>query len=540
MGGYDATMALRCIVTAMPLLSSYLSETSLIMGFRATHVSLGTCVVTGIVRYHDNDYVCVKFDHDGCTLEFPADIFLGQWEWGAYFTHSLDDFSLLSNLCKSSINPNRTSLPTLGMNDYRLCLAWAGHPPNKIPEPDEKKLEKLLGTLEAGRLMSARVAELVAINYFGALGHQVQDVSITQIYADRNSQWKDFDLLVDGHPVDVKNARKSFNSREMYVEHCVPRFKQDRETSIDVSILGVLSEFQQPSKIAEGKGVCVILGEVKISEIRRLYVWMRNRFGDLIDFKGLWAPDYQPGWVFEYSPEFYRERIAAINQVENAIQHFKSSDIGTEYIHGWLLALCRDKRVIDRLSLSPAKQLILDDLHDLNEKIGLTRPVLFIYVMAHFLEAINQEKDRDQVIPPLRSIILASDAEQDILSSPLGLKDPQRYISSLINVFEQVFDKIRKQGIKFTRFKLQHPSILKGMTTTGSWVTLFAYCGGWLTFPFEVKCGATPLYLGRHDTCQTCCRLICDKCGFCSNGCNLVAERQEKFAREASASKKLF
>ena len=67
---------------------------------------------------------------------------------------------------------------------------------------------------------------------------KVKDISITQIDENNNSDWKDYDLNVDGLPIDVKNSRQSWKSPDRYTEHCIPRFKQSREHR-DVKIAGV-------------------------------------------------------------------------------------------------------------------------------------------------------------------------------------------------------------------------------------------------------------------------------------------------------------
>jgi hypothetical protein len=517
---------------------SLLFDNNVLIGFQTTHISLGAGVVTAIIRENDNDYIYVQFESNGGISIFPAYIFLNQWNGGKYFLHALDSIIehsrklhlVLSNLSKYSINPNRTDIPLLDESDYRLCVTWAGYPMDTIQNPNAEKLVTLIGPFEAARLMSARVAELVAIGYFRELGCYVEDVSITQIHESINSQWRDFDLLVDGRPVDVKNARHSLSNPDSYVEHCVPRFKQDRQTNTDVSILGVLSKYQKPYQISEGLGACVILGEVEVTHIRQLYVWFRNRYKNLIDFKGLWTPEFQPGWAFEYTPAFYPERMIGIDKIESVIQLSNSLGIETEYINSWLIALCPNKKVINELNLSSERLAIFNDLYDLNLRVGLTRPALFIYIMAYSLEAIQRNNKKEQTIAQLQSIIFPSKTNNNNLHYPLGLTDSQKYIATLIDAFEQVIDAIIEQGIQFTAFKLQSPSILKGMTANGSWITLLAYCGGWIEFPYKLKCGATPLYLGGNNTCTACSRLICNKCGFCSDGCHLVKERQKKFA----------
>ena len=196
--------------------------------------------------------------------------------------------TIVSQLTSRAIDPKRPSKPLLGEDDYRLCMLWAGIRYASSDDSACDYLEARAGRHEAARLMSARQAELVAGEYYRALGYEVDDISITQIDDENDGSWKDYDLLVDGRSVDVKNAR-AFG--EHYVEHCVPRFKKDRNSRDDVIILGVLSENCTVDQIATGSGTCVVLGEVNVSAIRRIHCWMNERFGELIKDSRAY-PDY--------------------------------------------------------------------------------------------------------------------------------------------------------------------------------------------------------------------------------------------------------
>lgn len=386
----------------MPLLSDYLSDPSLLIGFRTMHSMHGNGTVIDIVRESvGHDYVWVQFDKDTNTLQFAADTFLALGAGGSYFTHKIDhmlsiDFELKalhSALQKTATSPIKTRIPVLSESDYLLCFAWAGYSSNRVRNPNAASLRKAIGQYDACRLMSARVAELVAISYYNSLGQIVEDISISQINSNSSSQnWRSHDLLVDGRPVDVKNARKSFSGGNGFVEHCVPQFKNNRESNVEVSILGVLSDYMRADQIENGEGKCVILGEVSVGDIRKLYSWVKRRFGILIDFTGLWRPGYQPGWVFEYSSEFYRNRISSTDGIEDVIHGLRRKGFEGDHFPGWLLALCPGKESFIESSLTPTKQEILNDLYDLRERVGYSRPALFVYSMGYILEAIAQNK----------------------------------------------------------------------------------------------------------------------------------------------------
>ncbi len=352
------------------------------------------------------------------------------------------------------------------------------------------------------------------------------DVSILQVCGGNDQRWKDYDLLVDGKPVDIKNARHSLNSPDKYVEYCVPQFKIQRQTKANVIVVGVLSDYKKRDSRPSCDIASVILGEVGIDEINRLKNWTQRRFGTLIDFQGLWRANYQPGWAFEYPPEQYRERLEAIDEIDDVLRTPGALDPGFLRRLRWLFALRKDRGLVDTAPISEASRSLLNDLHDLKEECGLSRRSLFVFTIGAIIEAISRGDDPNQIIPPLRdAIFFPVETFDNTFRFPLGLSDPQEYVGSLINVFPIVFEEIRRRRIHFVGFKLTHPNILKGKVTADTWLTLFAYCGGKQEMA-RAKCGRSPLVLGLHATCPVCQHLICDKCNFCTSNCTAYLERK--------------
>jgi len=429
---------------------------------------------------------------------------------------------ILLEVQQTKADSNQLVMEPPRADDIRLCLTWAGQGATATQHLDWQSLITALGDYEANRLLSARVAEHAATKYYEALGHEVLDVSIGQI---RNSddQWKDHDLLVNGRPIDVKNARRSFSSHDAYVEHCVPKFKQSRVSGAEVSVTGVLSEYSRVKNLAESVSSCRILGEVTASEICRLNVWAQRRFGHILNIDGIWKPEYQPGWIFEYPSEHYPSRDTAIAGIPGLIGKLKASGIAIDRIPGWLLTLCPDRELVSPLAGSDQRSRILGDLQTLHDHIGFSRPGLFIFVMGLFLESIANGEQAGQLDGPVRELLVIRGSPYP---RPLGLEDSQSYVANLIGMLVQVQNEALRQNIKFTAFRLTHPSILRGQRDSGAWMTLLAYCGGWREVPVRARCGATPLFFGQHEVCQNCGHLVCDDCGYCSHDCDLVVRRQ--------------
>lgn len=435
---------------------------------------------------------------------------------------------LTADMSKQLEESVTVTTPIIDPSDVSLCLAWSGrNVPSIEGSSAPGNLSDVLGGYEACRLLSARMAEKAVAEYYQCLRYDVVDIAITQLHGSKCERWKDFDLLVDGHPLDVKNARQSFSSPDTYVQHCVPSFKFERQSGQDVSIAGVLSKYGTEAQISAGEISCRILGETNIAHVRRLHVWMRKRFGQLLNLDGLWTHGYLPGWIFEYPNEHYARRVAAIDYLEKILNQFKAEPgFPAKDIPGWLLALCPNHNLALSFDLPKPNKTILSDLHSLNDQIGFSRPTLFVYAMGILLESLRDGVASDEVGPVLKDLFFCDSAS----TSPLWLLDTQGYVAGLIDLLLLAYDECAQQKIRFVGFKMPHPSILIAQREDLSWMTLMAYCGGWRQAPVRVKCGASPLVFGKHTVCPSCARLICDKCGYCSDKCDLAEARQRDVA----------
>jgi hypothetical protein len=170
---------------------------------------------------------------------------------------------------------------------------------------------------------------------------------------------------------------------------------------------------------------------------------------------------------------------------------------------------------------------MLADIASLNLDVGIKRSSLFVYSMGVILEAMLNGDDCGAVAETLRELIFVDRS----FSSLLDLIDTQKYVVSLIDVLLSVADESMCQGIQFTAFQMSHLAILRGQRKNGSWMTLVAYCGGWID-QLRVKCGSSPLFFGSHVPCPACSKLICNACGHCESSCSLVSQRQSKLGQK--------
>ena len=229
-----------------------------------------------------------------------------------------------SNLSEKAMNPKVSAcfpLPKLDEDDIRLVGEWNQSPQNNL---DRKSLiEGESKDWELGRLLSARSAEKIAKDFYQSHGKTVEDVSITQIDENNNSDWKDYDLNVEGYPTDVKNSRKSRNSEDRYTEYCIPRFKTERRTNQEVRIAGVFSPYlwafellDKPIEHHQDREI-QFLGETTLEKQQTL----KSEFNDndlVVDFA---EPNrsnkyFLPPWVFDYPKYVYTERDKARKELK--------------------------------------------------------------------------------------------------------------------------------------------------------------------------------------------------------------------------------
>ena len=172
-------------------------------------------------------------------------------------------------------NPNvkaRHWLPTLTEPDIQLVSVWNQSVHSNLNR--QSIIENYGKYWKLGRLLSARSAEKVAAEFYGNYGKTVRDISITQIDENPQSDWKLYDLDVEGVPVDVKNSRAYKNGENRYSEYCIPQFKRDRKNQ-EVTIAGVFSPYLWPREILKPTRYSryfrvVFLGETNRAKLEKL------------------------------------------------------------------------------------------------------------------------------------------------------------------------------------------------------------------------------------------------------------------------------
>ena len=168
-------------------------------------------------------------------------------------SQKLIDRKRFANLSAQAMNPNVEicyPLPKLDEDDLRLVEKWHNLPWNSLDRASIIKAQSK-EKWEFGRLLSARAAEKVAMDFYQHYGKKVTDISITQIGENSRFDWRNYDLNVDGLHIDVKNSRRAQNSPDRYTEHYIQKgFKRSRENQA-VIISGIFSPYLWPHALLE-------------------------------------------------------------------------------------------------------------------------------------------------------------------------------------------------------------------------------------------------------------------------------------------------
>ena len=110
---------------------------------------------------------------------------------------------------------------------------------------------------------------------------------------------------------------------------------------------------------------------------------------------------------------------------------------------------------------------------------------------------------------------------------PLFLFDPLKTITTLLATLSTLWENRTSDLLDIKMFRLRDLNILQGKKLPGDshWLTIIAYCGGWLTEPTSHPCGTNPLVYGACESCYACGKLICPNCLFCSESCVAAKKR---------------
>jgi cold shock CspA family protein len=443
------------------------------------------------------------------------------------------EFRKMLNALFSSVAGTETSLKAetiyreLDKQDEQIALHWAGR------EDYEGLLAKML---------SARAAERAAKKFYEGTGSTVDDVSIKQLNGG-SGDWTTHDLLVDlSVAVDVKNARRPVNGTEFYVEHTVPRFKLDRKNA-HVKIAGILSPYlsleyiRKPGNASFNIDDLIFLGETDRDSIDRLV----STFGSPTFEVARVSDGTIPHWVFGYPRAWYRAFSEDLRRFTNECDWPEGDE--WEYVLNEseriraIPALCAARKPLPA-AISSRLQSWQSDFYTKMQRLSGESPELPVIFLAVLTDFIKKLKNGHSDFSPKDYLpLLFSEDPGLTVSYPLGAIDPLGLIRRLVQTLEDLWDCRSKTKLEnLSNFRFSGLGILQGREKDRwEWKTLVAYCGG-IAYKMDTegnvilnsegkpssikgKCGKAPLVIGIKDNCQTCGKLVCGQCGFCSRPC---------------------
>ena len=486
-------------------------------------------ILTPLATWHDGSirfYKLLEENHDLETIESA----LEEWRRRRLSMLAIKDWKKVAALLvKRAANAIQVP-PLANEDDLRLCFIWSNKPAHPELLFFDELLQNLIyavGSYDSCRLLSARRAEMLAKVFYTELGAIVSDISITQMTASDQGDWKNFDLDV-GYPIDVKNARATFNGKQHYAEHAVARFKNARDSGYEVRIVGVRSPYHnQPIRAAtDMEQSATVLGEVSLSDIEKLTSWLFSRFGRILKTTSLWHPSKVPGWLFEYPEIYYSQRAEAIQMMSDLVA--KNGNGNPMKVGQWLIAEAHGVMLPSNFG----SRKMVSEIRDLLITCGLAKRCLILYSMCCTLEAALLGKDVQSILQDLKEIFNSGFDSGSL--TPLGLHDPLGYVERFFEAFYCLSLSIKQFANQIISFHLTSPEVLLATMKDGRRLTFLAYCGGWVES--KGRCGYAPLVAGYDQHCNGCGKLICPTCHHCTETCDFGKERKHTILRNKESN----
>ncbi|ANY85436.1 hypothetical protein BB934_45290 (plasmid) [Microvirga ossetica] len=430
----------------------------------------------------------------------------------------------------------------LNDEDIELINLWTNDSDEKLTRDEVDKWSDYSQTLPRfKRYIYARMAEkFVADFYRYQLGVSAVDVSILQV-SGRDVRWKTHDIEADTL-IDVKNATVFTSNRRRH--NYVDKFKA--VAGVDVAIAGVLTDGSGPDR---EKGIRqTLLGLVTRRDVQESTDAVNTLPDRLFPVTVHYDTGYIPAWAFEieaYTPDY-------------------------TVLYEWAAILARKPETIMALAIACGRhqecdvyQVLSQSQRDLVDRFALAvsrssyrKLTIALFALSEFMHSVVRGENGAAVIRFIRRMISVENFTDWIRREPAqgssgsgpferrhvfkimeyeidvdcpggdsgALYDPTGSLSDLLKMLEECGERIALSGINFRHFDAPSPYMLLGKTDRGEKLTIYTYCGGKSKSGF--RCDNFPLTLVKHPNCQTCGRLVCNECGYCSERC------EERFKRK--------
>ena len=409
------------------------------------------------------------------------------------------------------ISMNYRDLYQFNINDKTLASLWAGSNASKDVSP---------------KMLSARGAEKLVQRFYKNLGNNVEDIAIYQVTDKKNELWKQADIRVSSNKsqklLDVKNTRQPYKSK-VYSEVCVRKFKEIQGE--DVIIAAVLSPNIQ-LKYMDGSDTPdfhadspIYLGELSYKRLQSLTGIFSDKGIKLDMTRGFEPESYLPPWLFDYDEQFYQNQISISDKLKTlqdseipSYDDFKILNEGSieAYIPLFIFA---NKPIPETWRQQiPQWKITLIELLYRQDNSCLTLSHVYMSILKHFLIMLFSG---DINYDPTNIMNLLGDK-----THPLKIYDPRGIIKDFCDTLAKLWNKRKEVDLNgFNIFKFSGRGLLEGKREgETSYTKLLAYCGGQIgKIGEDVRCGYSPLIIGKDKICLKCHYLICPQsnCGHC-------------------------
>jgi hypothetical protein len=473
------------------------------------------------IAYFRENVEYKKYLWDVATIEIKKELTISRFE---SFLRITDEFNESKYAYESSIFGNWRQLYQFDEIDNHLINNWTGENTNLAVENQIK-----------AKMISARGAEKLVIQFYQELGYSVEDTSSHQI-TSVSQAWITGDIRLDSDRLlDVKNARRSTNTTS-YSEFCVKRLK--KESGKDVNIVAVLSPYLKGTEIESGEVEILsrdkeikILGEFCETNLENFKIIFEGNLISIDFSTRLDKNKYLPHWLFDYNDKFYKNQTELILQFsqlkENEIPDVDDCSILGIKLTKYLSLFMAGGRTLPTSwveNILDWQRDFIDSLIDLNQS-RMSLPLVFLSLLTHFLSMLSSSELDNNYNPSKYKEILYSNSDSE---HPLKIYDPLNTINDFCDSLQSIWDyRMQAKLNEFKIFTFDGKGMLSGQRSSQdrNKIRLLAYCGGLNKDRFS--CGCAPLVLGKNNTCESCHCLICEKCDCCFANCDGYKSRIE-------------
>jgi hypothetical protein len=234
--------------------------------------------------------------------------------------------------------------------------------------------------------------------------------------------------------------------------------------------------------------------------------------------------------MFEYQASWYPQRTSALAAIMDGV--VPATTVCRRF--GIEPAVAYTAAGIDCVELTspPAHSMVRDLIRRRVVSHGLRLDTVYLAILEYCLALVQDDRAHAFDSRIIRHELYLDGNKK----RPLLVADEVGAIVALLDSLDVLVNAPEVRAFRI--FGMTGPNIIRGRRSmTDAWTTLLAYCGG--KMGSEGKCRRSPLVLGRQLPCECCCKLVCDRCGYCWDRCPNCESRQKEMLAARLAQRRL-